>query len=155
MNSQKLAKLLICLGDGHPGVWKLMSEISSSSQRWEILDWYHRRENLYKIGGSLKRLQQIESYLWCGEVEAALAVLGEYRRQKAQNFLKYLQEHKSRIINYKRAQASELCSISSGAVESAIKQLDLRLKVVGAQWNKHNVNKMLQLRCAYLNGQLA
>ncbi len=61
---------------------------------------------------------------------------------------------KTRIINYQRVQAEELCSIGSGAVESAIKQLDLRLKLVGAQWNKHNVNQMLQLRCTYLNGQL-
>jgi len=26
----------------------------------EILDWYHLKENLYKVGGSLKRLTQAE-----------------------------------------------------------------------------------------------
>jgi hypothetical protein len=52
-------------------------------------------------------------------------------------------------------QAESLCSIGSGAVESAIKQIDLRLKLTGAQWKAANVNQMLQLRCAYLNGQLA
>jgi hypothetical protein len=31
----------------------------------------------------------------------------------------------------------------------------LRLKLVGAQWKATNVNQMLQLRCAYLNGQFA
>lgn len=46
-------------------------------------------------------------------------------------------------------------SIDSGAVESAIKQIERRLKISGAQWNSHSVNKMLRLRCAYLNGQLA
>jgi hypothetical protein len=46
-------------------------------------------------------------------------------------------------------------SIGSGAVESAVKQIDRRLKLSGAQWNLHSVHKMLRLRCAYLNGQLA
>lgn len=155
VNSQNLAHLLVCLGDGHPGVWKLINEISSYSKRWEILDWYHLRENLYKVGGSLKRLKQAESYLWQGKVNKAIALLSECRRKQAQNFIKYLQSHKERIINYQEVQSEEICSIGSGAVESAIKQLDLRLKVVGAQWNKHNVNQMLQLRSAYLNGQLA
>jgi len=103
------------------------------------------------VGGSLKRLEQAESYLWQGEVDRAIALLSECRRKQAQNFIKYLQSHKERIINYQKVQSEELCSIGSGAVESAIKQLDLRLKVVGAQWNKHNVNQMLQLRSAYLN----
>jgi hypothetical protein len=44
---------------------------------------------------------------------------------------------------------------TSGAVESAIKQIDLRLKLTGTQWKSTNVNQILQLRCAYLNGQLA
>ena len=58
-------------------------------------------------------------------------------------------------VNYKYYQAEQLCSIGSGAVESAIKQIDLRLKLVGAQWKSDNVNQILQLRCAYLNDQLA
>ena len=58
-------------------------------------------------------------------------------------------------VNYTYYQAEQLCSIGSGAVESAIKQIDLRLKLVGAQWKSDNVNQILQLRCAYLNDQLA
>jgi hypothetical protein len=45
--------------------------------------------------------------------------------------------------------------VRSGAVESAIKQIDRRMKVSGAQWKPENVPQALQLRCAYLNGQLA
>jgi hypothetical protein len=41
-----------------------------------------------------------------------------------------------------------------GAVESAVKQIGKRLKISGAQWKLENVPRMLQLRCAYLNGQL-
>ncbi len=46
-------------------------------------------------------------------------------------------------------------SIGSGAVESAVKQIDRRLKISGAQWKLGNVSRILQLRCAYLNGLLA
>ncbi len=88
VNSQNLAKTLVCLGDGHPGVWKLISEFSRVSNRWEILDWYHLRENLYKVGGSLKRLQQVESYLWQGKVDKAITLLSECRRKTAKNFIK-------------------------------------------------------------------
>ncbi len=41
-----------------------MKEIGSPASRMEILDWYHLRENLYKVGGSLKRLKQAEAQLW-------------------------------------------------------------------------------------------
>jgi len=43
------------------------------------------------------------------------------------------------------------CSIGSGTVESAVKQIDRRLKISGPQWKPKNVNQILQLRCAYLN----
>jgi hypothetical protein len=43
VNAQPLAIPLTCLGDGHDGVWKIVREMSSFSQRREILDWYHRR----------------------------------------------------------------------------------------------------------------
>lgn len=39
VNSQRLITPLVCLGDGHDGVWKLFTEIGNSSSRLEILDW--------------------------------------------------------------------------------------------------------------------
>ena len=48
-----------------------------------------------------------------------------------------------------------IASIGSGAVESAVKQIAHRVKITGAQWKAETVNNILQLRCAYLNGQLA
>jgi hypothetical protein len=55
----------VCLGDGHDGVWNLVKEFGSEkSKPLEILDWYHLKENLYQIGGSLNRLQAVESLLW-------------------------------------------------------------------------------------------
>jgi hypothetical protein len=61
------------LGDGHDGVWNLFAEIGSTAIRQEILDWYHLKENLYKVGGSLKRLKAAETFLWQGQSESAHA----------------------------------------------------------------------------------
>ncbi|MBD2602864.1 ISKra4 family transposase, partial [Microcystis viridis FACHB-1342] len=45
--------------------------------------------------------------------------------------------------------------IGSGSVESKIKQIGARMKIVGAQWKAENVPQYLKLRCAYLNGDIA
>lgn len=155
VNAQPLTNPLICLGDGHDGIWNLVGEFATPETRWEILDWYHLKENLYKVGGSLKRLKQAEALLWQGQVDAASALFADCRRQQARNFCAYLNKHCSRIVNYSYYQAEQLCSIGSGAVESGVKQIDRRLKISGAQWKPQNVNQVLQLRCAYLNGLLA
>jgi hypothetical protein len=42
--------------------------------------------------------------------------------------------------------------IGSGAVESALKQIDRRLQISGAQWKPEHVPQVLAHRCAYLNG---
>jgi hypothetical protein len=75
-------------------------------------------------------------------------------KKPAQNFINYLKKHSERIVNYQYFSTIGLCSIGSGAVESAVKQIGKRLKISGAQWKSENVPKMLQLRSAYLNGQL-
>lgn len=155
VNSQPLSNPLVCLGDGHDGIWNLVGELATQQTRQEILDWYHLRENLYKVGGSLKRLKQAQTHLWQGEVDSAIALFADCRRKQAGNFCTYLTKHRSRIVNYSYYQDEQLCSIGSGAVESAVKQIDRRLKISGAQWKPENVNQILQLRCAYLNGLLA
>lgn len=42
VNRQPLSETITCLGDGHPGVWNLMANISTPPQRREIVDWYHQ-----------------------------------------------------------------------------------------------------------------
>lgn len=155
VHAQRFLFPVVCLGDGHDGVWNLFSEIAPSSSRCEILDWYHLKENLYKVGGSLKRLTEAEALLWQGQVEDAKALFVDCRRKQARNFEAYLTKHRTRIVNYAYYQAEQLCSIGSGAVESAVKQIGRRLQISGARWKIASVNPMLSLRCAYLNGQLA
>lgn len=152
VNQQPLAQPVVCLGDGHDGIWNIVSQIATADQRLEILDWYHLVENLHKVGGSIKRLHQAEALLWQGQVQAALELFDECQRKQAKNFCKYLRKHQHRIVNYEYFQAEGLYSIGSGAVESAIKQIGRRLQLSGAQWKGENVPQVLAHRCAYLNG---
>ncbi len=154
INRQSHSVPVTCLGDGHDGVWNIIVEIAPNGERREILDWYHLMENLHKVGGSLKRLRQAETLLWQGQVDAARALFASLRSKPAQNFCSYLDKHRNRIVNYQYFQAEQICSIGSGAVESAVKQIDRRTKISGAQWKRENVPQVLAHRCAYLNGKL-
>ncbi len=155
VNSQKLTKPFYCLGDGHDGIWNIIAEIGDKQERIEILDWYHLTENIYKVEAKKRDLEQLKSYLWMGFVSDALAFLKKLKPVGGHNFCKYLKKHRTRIINYHYFQWQKICSIGSGAVESAVKQIAYRVKLTGAQWKKENVRNILQLRCAYLNGKLA
>lgn len=154
VGSQPLVNPVVCLGDGHDGVWNLFEAVCLPIQRLEILDWYHLKENLYKVGGSLKRLRQAETLLWQGQVDEVKALFVAVSRSQAKNFCEYLEKHRHRIVNYQYFQAEQIASIGSGAVESAVKQIDRRMKISGAQWKQEFVPQALQVRCAYLNGLL-
>ena len=153
VNTQALCCPLLCLGDGHDGVWKLSSCVSHPQRRLETLDWYHLKENLYKIGGSLPRLRQAEAYLWQGQVVPAISLFDECKLEQARRFRQYVQHHRDRSINYSYFQAEGI-PIGSGAVDSSIKQIDYWMKLPGAQWKRQNVPQALSVRCAYLNGLL-
>jgi len=101
----------------------------------------------------LKRLRQAETLLWQGQLMRQrlcllIAPLNKLR------ILSTTSTNCDRIVNYQYYQAEQICSIGSGAVESAVKQIDRRTKISGAQWNKENVPQVLAHRCAYLNGLL-
>jgi hypothetical protein len=106
------------------------------------------------VAGLQSRAIAAETLLWKGQVSAVIALFINCSRRQAHNFCDYLTKPRHRIINYHYFSQEGLCSIGSGAVESAVKQLGRRLKISGAQWPLKNVHRMLQLRCAYLNGRL-
>jgi hypothetical protein len=130
-----------------------VQQIGSSDQRREILDWYHLVENLHQVGGGNRRLRQVKNHLWQGLVDDAIAKLNELNKKQARNFQNYLRKHSSRIPDYQLYQELGIC-IGSGSVESWIKQIGSRIKIIGAQWNQKNVPQILKLRCAYLNNDI-
>ena len=131
---QPLETVVSCLGDSHDGIWNIFSQIADEPQRFEILDWYHLIENLHGVGGSINRLNRVETLLWHGDVDGAIAEFAECKTQLSINFVAYLEKHRHRIPNYKYLQMEGL-SIGSGA-----------------QWKLENVPQLLKHRCAYLNG---
>jgi hypothetical protein len=153
-NRQPLARLVTCLGDGHDGIWNLMLHIGEDYQRREILDWYHLVENLHKLDSSIKRLKRVENYLWSGEIDLALDEFKNNQRPTVINFQRYVNKHRARIPDYSLYQEMGIC-IGSGSVESTIKRIGARIKLVGAQYSEKNVPQYLKLRCAYLNGMIA
>ncbi len=55
VNSQCLVNPLVCLGDGHDGVWNLVKEFGTEKfERLEILDWYHLKLKSPAHSGMLK-----------------------------------------------------------------------------------------------------
>jgi len=153
VNSQLPSEAITCLGDGRDGVWNLFNQIGTIEQRTEVLDWYHLIENLYRVGGSLKRLRRAQRQLWQGSTVEAIAEFVGVTSSGSEKFQKYLRKHQSRIPDYQNYQQQGI-DIGSGAVESLIKQIGARIKVVGAQWNEKNVPQILRLRCAYLNNEI-
>lgn len=155
VNNQSFEIVLNCVGDGHPGIWNLMNQFNPQGKTRQILDWFHLVENLYKVGGSLKRIAQGKQLLWQGKVDETLSLFSPLKKKAAHNFCTYLQNHRHRIVNYDYFQAEDICAIASGAVESTVKQIDRRLKISGAQWKIENVPQVLKHRCAYLNNSLS
>lgn len=154
VNHQPLSKLVTCIGDGHSGIWSLMGKFNPEGETREILDWFHLVENLYKVGGSNRRIYQAKKLLWQGKVDETLELFSDLKKKQAGNFCVYLENHRHRIVNYDYYQSEKICSIASGAVESTVKQIDRRLKISGAQWKIDNVGQVLKHRCAYLNNTL-
>jgi hypothetical protein len=153
VNSQQLSELVTCLGDGHDGIWNIVGQIANSEQRFEILDWFHLSENLYKVDALPKFLDKVKNYLWLGEVDFAIAEL-KLLSIPPKNFIAYITKHRCRIPQYDVLQNRGF-TVGSGAVESLVKQISHRVKISGAQWKKSNVSQVLAHRTAYLNGLFA
>jgi hypothetical protein len=110
-------------------------------------------ENLHRVGGSLKRLRRAKNQRWQAATVEAIAEFIGVRAKESKNFQNYLRKHQSRIPDYQNYQQQGI-DIGWGAVESLIKQIGARIKIVGAQWNEKNVPQILRLRCAYLNNDI-
>ncbi len=91
------------------------SAIANPESRQEILDWYHLKENLYKIQAKKQFLLQIESFLWHGQVESAIEKLRKSKYVGVTQFTNYLHKHRHRLVNYMYFQVEQLSSIGLGA----------------------------------------
>lgn len=153
VNQQRLFPVVNCLGDGHSGIWNLISEILEEARKREILDWYHLVENVEKLKVSKKKKEKWKEKLWSGQADEVAQELLAQKNQEVKRLGKYVKKHRERIVEYDLYQQLGI-EIGSGSVESKIKQIGNRVKIAGAQWKRENVAQILRLRCAYLNGML-
>lgn len=79
-----------------------------------------------------------------------MTLLDKLGTSSAKRFRTYLDQHTGRIPNYRYYQ-SESLPIGLGPVESLVKQVDVRLQRMGAQWSTENLSQMFKLRCNYLD----
>ncbi|MEM9769434.1 MAG: ISKra4 family transposase [Cyanobacteria bacterium P01_D01_bin.71] len=148
-----LMPIVYLLGDGHCGIWSLFEQMEIDVPTDEVLDWYHLKENLYKVEATEAVLESLSRQLWEGQLQPVLTALSQLENDSARRFSAYLTGHAERIPNY-RYYHMEGVPIGSGPVESWVKQIDARLQVTGAQGNEKSLPHMLKLRSAYLNHQL-
>ncbi len=153
-NGLPLAPMVDCLGDGHDGVWGVYGQIGRDAQRHEILDWFHLMENWHPVAATSEELETVRSFLWHGQVDAAIKAFTVTESETTRRFCGYLERHTSRIPNYGYYQA-EGWPIGSGDVESWVKQINQRTKIAGASWKAERIPQVLAHRCAYLNGRLS
>lgn len=151
VNRQRLFPVVNCLGDGHDGIWNLISEIMEEEKRREILDWYHLVENVEKVKVSKKKKEEWKKKLWEGQGDEVGEELLGHKNKKVKKLGRYVKKHRERIVEYDLYQELGI-EIGSGSVESKVKQIGNRVKIAGAQWKRENVAQILRLRCAYLNG---
>jgi hypothetical protein len=170
------ARVLVFLGDGAAWVWKTAQELYP--QAIQVLDWYHAVEHLWAVGrvrfGATGELltawvEQRETELWDGDVDAVLRALGkvaaemgtpdsalsEEARERdprwiAHRSVGYFEENRQRM-DYPRYRAAHL-PIGSGVIESSCRHVvGDRLKRAGMRWDEEGADDLLALRCLDLN----
>lgn len=111
-------------------------------------------ENLHQVSATDEERQTARSFLWEGQVNAAINAFEATESETVRRFCGYLERHRDRIPNYRYYQ-EEGWPIGSGDVESWVKQINQRTKIAGASWKAERIPQVLAHRCAYLNGMLS
>jgi len=131
-----------------------------------ILDWYHLKENLWKLSEALGKamtdhqrqvVEAIEDALWNGRVALAVARLRKMRFSQAQvrevrnDIVKYLRNREKFIPNYRWLWERSF-TIGSGEIEGAANHVvGNRLKNAGMRWSEDGADATVAARCTILN----
>jgi hypothetical protein len=152
------------IGDGATWLWNQVTALLPPAV--PILDDYHGREHVHKVGGLLFGEEAVQAREW---VDAMMARLFWGDVDWAIEGLEALQprddqaaEEIRKLIGFLRNTARRLHDrtartggypLGSGGIESANKRISpVRLKRSGAWWSLEQANHMLALRCAIYNG---
>lgn len=138
--------------DGASWIWRLSADLFPQST--QIVDWYHAAQQAATLAqtrfpsdplaaqrwhGTLKR------YLWQGEVWK-LSAQAQAHGLSPGYFISH--QHRLDYPDYRAAGYP----VGSGTTESGVKQYKQRLCGPGMRWNRANLNRMLVLRSAAMDG---
>ena len=97
-----------------------MNQFNPQGATRQILGWFHLVENLYKVGGSLRRIAQAKQLLWQGKIDETLALFSSLSKKTARNFCTYLHTHSHRIVNYEYVQSQNICAIAQRVAQIVV-----------------------------------
>lgn len=157
---------LICFADGASNIRDILKDTFTSRPYRVILDWYHLCKKLGELlSMALKgkearnaSLEKLERILWAGNVEEAIAYLGEIDEKlvkapdRLNSAIVYLRKHQNEIPCYALRAGLGLRN-SSQAVESANFALVAnRQKIGGMSWSNAGSEALSLIRTLYENG---
>lgn len=150
---------VVALADGAKWIWNTFDEISPEAI--QILDFAHAKSYLYKAGKIIFGLnsdlvkpwvKQQEDLLFEDNISAVIKNIEQHQQAHSElaEIVTYFKNNQQRM-HYGSYRAQGL-HIGSGAIESAGKRLAQdRIKGGGMRWNVKDLNKLLVLRCAFLD----
>lgn len=155
---------LCVLGDGAKWIWNQVKTLFPTAV--QILDYYHCREHVHKVGAlqfaedAAQEQEWVEATMarlfwgyvdWAVEGLQALQPRDPQAAEEIRKLIGFLQNSAERL-QYRRARKGGY-PIGSGGIEAANKSIShVRLKRSGAWWYLKQANHMLALRCAIYNG---
>jgi hypothetical protein len=155
---------LCVIGDGAKWIWNQVNALLPTAV--QILDDYHCREHVHKVGAlqflddavqECKWVEAMMARLFWGYVDWAIEGLQALQPRDTQaaeeirKLIGFLRNSEGRL--HDRAARKGGYPIGSGGIESANKCIShVRLKRSGAWWYVEKANHMLALRCAIYNG---
>ena len=154
------ASRCVVLGDGSAWIWNTAAELFP--QAIEILDRFHAKEHLSKVGKVIygdskqgkKWIQRRYDELDEGRLKSLLKALDRQaiKYQEALECADYIRNNRHRM-RYPEFHQQGLCT-ATGVVEAGCKvAIGTRLKRAGMHWTVNGANAIIALRCSKLSGR--
>lgn len=148
------------LCDGAKNCWNIIDILKPHCKKVdEILDWFHiamKIENISLPEADKEKLKKIKWHLWHGGVEQALkkldlliVALPVSHRYRIRAFKKYIENNKTKIVNYSKRKNAGLVFTSQMA-ESTVESL-INQRCKGKQhmtWTRKGIHPLLQVRAS-------
>ena len=156
---------ITALCDGAQNCWNVAESLKPLCKSMtSILDWFHlsmKMENISLPEKLKSKFLRIKWHLWRGNTEAAIIRINQLilklkntkTIEKLKRFLKYIENNRDKIINYRERKKNGLV-FTSNLAESTVESL-INQRCKGQQhmrWSREGLNPILQLR-AKINSQ--